>query len=316
MGLGGAALVLQGCGGGSGGGDKPVTDKCVNQHLDLVSQSSTGGSITGSVQGNMGGTDVDVSMQMNTVQKIDLEKFNLRMDITSGTASGKMPGTDKKVSVKMQVQVIVNAANKEVVAKYDIEPDASTGMPAMKNCTKITDEKIPSPATIAQIFALAKTEFQTFSTCGGNDGTNDIWKLAYPSPGMPNLPLPKGDSVKLESVFKMNKDFLISEVSENIQASGKDPNSGSSVSTTIDIDAKYDGSTAGGPSDSDMDYSGWGTCYPMTPPGDAINTIFQPQDKTAVTDVIDKVVLESTLRRIFLGSLHNKPKSEDKHVVV
>merc|ERR1719375_268531 len=160
MGLGGAALVLQGCGGGGGGGDKPHSNTCLNTAVNLVSQSSTGGSITGSVAGGDGqGTG---SFTLDVVQKMDLEKFNLRMDITSGTASVQ----DKKYNVK--VQMIVNAANKEVVAKYDMEPaDPSTGLPTLKNCSKITSDKIPDPARISSISKMVVLPLlQTESKCG------------------------------------------------------------------------------------------------------------------------------------------------------
>merc|ERR1712107_599243 len=100
-------------------------------------------------------------------------------------------------------------------------------------------------------------------------------------------------------------------------ASGKVPNKGN-ASGTVDIDAKYTGATAGGPSDSDLDYSSWGTCYPVTPPGDGsvIDTIFQPHDKTFVTEIIDKVMLQSADRKMFLESMQTKPRSDDNQVVV
>lgn len=320
LGLGGAAVVLQGCGGGGGDGPSPSPSPspspatCLNDKFDLISQSSTGGSITGSIKGVPGLGEEAISMDLRTVQKIDLDKFNLRMDITSGTigyAGGNM---------NVAVHLIVNAANKDVIIKYDISSaDGSGG--SFKNCTKITSDKIPNPAVIAMGFKSIILPFiQQMSKCGGNDGTDDTWKIGYdsaqPTPGMPEPPIPKGDSINLDSVIKMNKASLISEVSENIAFTGKEPSSGEKISVSIDIDAKFDGSSAGGPTDSDLDYSDWGICYPMTPPGNNINTIFQPQDHTAVTAVLDKVVLDSALRKIFLASMRTEPKSEDKHVVV
>lgn len=310
---GGVAVVLQGCGGGGGG--EPVTKDCTNKALNLVSQSSNG-AVTASVVGSVPKAGKsDVSATMTTVQKIDFEKFNLRMDITKGTITAKAPAA---MSIDVAVKLIFNAGTKEVVAQYDI------GAPLnLKNCTKITSPKIPTPAAIEKIFkSVIMPVLQSTSKCGGNDGTSDIWKIdfdsANPTPGMPPIPLPAGDSVELHSEMRMDKDFLMHKVSEKISYQITQPPADDKMTGDVSIVVDVSNAAAGGPAVSDMDYSKWGTCYnqPVPPGNGGIRTVFQPADQTPETALLDKILLEGAIQKIFLASMNANPEAAQAKAVV
>lgn len=175
----------------------------------------------------------------------------------------------------------------------------------------MTYDKLPAPEVLSTFFkGLVVPELQKAAICGGNDGTLDTWKLALDSRTVP-IPAPLPGNVTMDMKVKMDKNYLVNAVNGNFEL---DIN-GTAVHAKLDLEQSP---SAGGPQESDLDYSAWGTCHPANPPGKAsdVHTLFQPADTSKVALILEKIINEGFFRKMLLATMQAKLASRDEAVVV
>jgi len=197
--------------------------------------------------------------------KIDLSNFNARID-EAGTVEAKAGGMSQ--SIKTEEKIILNVAKKLIVI-WTKQSNATSGTVLLQNCSALTIDKMPSKIEFGLAFNVLKGVLQKAAVCKGNDGKYDTWDVSvdhkkddpWPAP-IPGITLPPMN-LALDLKLKMDTDYLLhSEVMHLHQDSTIN---GTTTNITEDSTTTVTEPTASGPTDTDLDYSSWGTCTPIHP---------------------------------------------------
>lgn len=266
----GAAIALQGCGGGGPSpapGPAPApSGACKNPAIDLVTSSLTA-STKLDVDVTVKGIKVTESGTSDGTTKIDMTAWNARIDETTTltTDTGAM-----KVAMKIETKIIVDV-EKKLLVEWVKATNATSGKVMEQNCSAITIAKMPAPALITMAWNAIKGKMQQAAKCGGNDGTYDTWNINFvhhkddplpiPVPNLPKVDLTVDMKIQMDANYLLHSESMtISMDSPDIEGSG--PMTVKETSTTTVSQA-----SATGPVAADLDYSSWGKCTAITPPG-------------------------------------------------
>jgi len=299
-------FVLEGCGGGG-------SSTCVNSQVDLVSQSLAG-TVTGSATVNLLNHSQKQEINSAMSEKMDFEKFNYASSISMPVTTKLPDGTT--MDMKVESKSVFRADQKTVVT-WTKMTDNKKGT-VTTNCTKKTFATLPTPEVLANDFKMIKKIMQEKATCAGNDGTDDTWKVDQqydgPIPPIPGLPVkvPPGTTadVKFDLTLKMDKDSLIHGGGVSMDVSGS--TTGQTMHVIESSDLKISDSKAGGPSDADLDVSGWGDCKPLA--GSEIDMLFHHEAThdaaaSAIASMSKHMVFQSNILATIQASLKPQPKS-------
>jgi len=268
-------------------------------------------------------TTVKVSMTtMTTTEfvahvscKLDLEKFNFRIDGTMDMSIGKT------MHMHTDSKMLVNAATKMFVQSTKVI-DTDSGKVMSNNCTARKVKDMPAPRIFSVYFKSLVRKMQELATCGGNDGTYDTWKFekSYdgPIPSIPGheSPLPPGTVVdgSVSEKLQMTKDSILHSSTTSVSAKVTAPNG--TVLEDVHLSASVDTSNAkaGGPSTEDMDYSGWGDCK-APPSGEELDfeTLFKvasaPMQGLYSRDIVQNLDQKHVLAALQAGLKAQKTKT-------
>lgn len=280
---------------------------------DLVSQS-----FDSKISAKVHTTTFTTTMSdISVSEKVDLEKFHLRMDVAVDDISHNISGVVMKGNLAMKM--ILNADTQMVVGDLTMT-DSKTKKVLYHNCTLKKVKNMPPAAMLSGFLKTAINMMQNNAKCGGNDGTYDTWKFdktydggVPPIPGQ--KPLPPGTMVdgSLNEELKMTKDSIIhsSTTSVTLKMTAKD----GTVIENVGVDTSMTTSNAkaGGPSDEDMDYTKWSNCKP--PAGEKFDIKgFVSQAMPAIPT--EAIASQGVFLKHFLAALEKGMKTQEKTVVV
>jgi hypothetical protein len=263
----GAATVLQGCGGGSG----QFSGACKNPAIDMVTSSLKSTTKLDATATSKSVTTTQ-SQTQDSSSKIDLTSWNARID-GSSTISMKIDSPSLHMDMEQQTdeKMILDVEKKLLVVSIKTT-NTTSGKVILQNCSAITIPQMPAPAEIGMAWNLMKGEMQKLFKCGGNDGTHDKWIIDFvhhkddPSP-IPGQSLPKFD-LTVDMEVQMDANYLVHSESMTMTMDMPDiAGSGESMKETETSTTDVTQASATGPSAADLDYSSWGKCTAITPPG-------------------------------------------------
>jgi len=302
-------FVLEGCGGGG-------STTCLNSQVDLVSQSLAG-TVTGSATVNVNKISQHQEINAAMSEKMDFEKFNYASSISMPVTT-KLPNGTTTMDMKVESKSVFRADQKTVTT-WTKMTDNKKGT-VTTNCAKKTMASMPTVEVLATYFKMIKKTMQEKATCGGNDGTDDTWKVDQkfdgPIPAIPGLPVkvPPGITadVTIGLTLKMDKDSLIHGGGVTMDVSGSATATGMTMHVIENSDLKISDSKAGGPSDADLDVSGWGDCKPLA--GSEIDMLFQTEAPheaaaSAIASMSKGMVFQSHILATMQASLKPQHKS-------
>lgn len=279
----------------------------MNFQMDVVTQSMTG-TLSGTTELTVEGTVIKAPIDGTVTEKVDLEKWNFRMDLSENVKEKiPIPGIPpQEVNMKVDAKVIFEALKKTAVIWYSMT-NVTSGKVIKQDCMTKTEEKIPAPATLTLLWkSMVLPKLQAAASCGGNDGTYDTWKFAK------SMPMPKGATGTITGEIAMDKNFLVhslvSDVDMEVPASGK-PSTTKSHGA-LDVSKNV----ASGPTEADLDYSTWGKCHPSNEL--EIESFFMPAQ--AASPVLQKLFSNGVLNQFMLATLKasKEPQQEANTVVV
>lgn len=224
--------------------------------------------------------------------KVDLDDFNLRMDILKGQihVSG-----DITTTLIADVKLIINARKKTAYAWYNVS-GARLGK-NLQNCSEYVFNNMPALAELKQMIGAWGMD----AICMGNDGTYDSFKLDSKALLPPGL-LPA--NVQLDTGARMDEHYLVNYLIINASSPGL-----RSSADTADIKMQATKTTADKPRDADIDPAPFGTCYPWPPRTLETNITFQAMDVSEVPSMIARAIQEGLFQKIMLATV--QPKAVD-----
>lgn len=234
--------------------------------------------------------------------------------------------------MSFETTIVNKTTNIEV--KYIVDADAKMvvhSTKAMQGDKVILNQCIAQqvtnmpPAVILQgLFKEAVDQMQAVAKCGGNDGTYDTWNLdkSYDGPVPPipgsKSPAPKGSLIDgtVNEKLQMTKESIIHSSSSTLKVKVTAPNGTVMENVGGEVSMTTSNAKAGGPSDADMDYSGWGDCKaPPSPPPAGEEFDIKPMFKEAATPM-EGLGRHGLFMKYALTALKKGVLAKDKTVVV
>jgi hypothetical protein len=256
----GLALVLQGCGGGSGG-KAGSGSACLNDKINFVTQSFTAKTTGTNTITTKQGTETS-NIATTSTQKIDLENWNAFMDLKQEMKVPFAAGKDADVTVESKA--IFRSSAHLFAIDYKITNN-SDGKTLLKNCTKVAIPEELSPAELSMLFkTVVLPKVQETAKCGSSDGMYDTWHVdsTMLPPTLP-VKIPPGTSASAD--LQLDKDFLLHSAAIKFSGDSGLPEGWDSIKGSIDM--QFSDVSPSKPSDADLDFTSWGKCYPAELPG-------------------------------------------------
>jgi len=285
----------------------------MNFQMDVVTQSMKG-KLSGTSDTTVEGKVVQAPIDGTVTEKIDMEKWNLRMDLVE-TVKESLPGIPD-VNMKVSAKVIFDASKQTGVLWYSMT-NVTSGKVIKQDCKTKTSKEIPDPKTLTLLWKSAVLpKLQAAASCGGNDGTYDTWKFAKSitngsTPLPPPLPpVPKGTTGTLDMEMTMDKNFLVHSLVEDLNM--EVPASGQKTTTKTHGALDVSENVASGPTDADLDYSTWGKCDPSNEL--EIGSFFMPAQGSS--PVVQKLLSNGVLNKFLLATLEAGKKPQQSNTVV
>jgi hypothetical protein len=238
---GGTAFTLQGCGGGSSTttpNPSPISTKCINEQFDVVTQSSSMHSTVTIKQANIKQANIKMTGQF----KVDVANWNMRVDM-------KITG-----DITAELSVVLNTQKKHAAFKWNV----IDGPPDYKGykCSRTSLPSYVTPAYISSAWSKSvKPMLKQLLSCAGHDGTHDTFtgnlddlaKLREQFPQIPEV-----DGTNADVNIKLSKDGLIHGYDATVRQVSAD--------SSYQMTAEMSDVIAKGPSEADLDFSGWKDC--------------------------------------------------------
>lgn len=307
-----AALVLEGCGGGS------VPVKCLNSEIDFVSQSFKA-TVTGSATVTFNETTHLALKTLDIVESTDLEKWNFlsEMHIPSIKLNLTIPfWRNFSEDVQIELKALLMAPQKKVVVWHRMTNNTD-GNVISENCSVKMSEWFPTPEWLTSAFELTRKELQQISKCNGNDGIYDTFLISQVQfhgkiPHIPFVPLPNGSAFAYSVVdVEMDKNYLLHSALASVDVE-MDLQGHETASTKESTNMKVSHTRLGGPTAEDLDYTKqWGECNQLTYDFNDfdIDTLFQPASGSEAALVLTEVMHQGFFQSHILNTLKSIQKA-------